>query len=236
MTPILAGYSRVDGEISFHPTPFFIHPYNPTSQPPTIHLPSFLSTSSSISSIPSSVLSFSTSISSFPSTLSLFYDFDFVESKSDHLQFEKKRQHIEYMREQKRRFEEDMKLLDLQHEREKTEMDQLARDLAKAGLSGPVSEPTTPPEYREPPMSSAVSSAVSRPSRFSTSSVTSSPGFFNAFGPSSQLTSPQAPANPTHQSAQSVDRFAGHSLPGSRRNSEKEDFTMEASTFRPGPS
>ncbi|KAJ5584668.1 Armadillo-like helical [Penicillium hispanicum] len=150
--------------------------------------------------------------------------------------FEKKRQHIEYMREQKRRFEEDMKLLDMQHEKEKSEMDQLARDLAKAGLSGPVSEPTTPPEYREPPMSSAVSSAVSRPSRFSTSSVTSSPGFFNAFGPSSQLTSPQAPSNPTHHSAQSVDRFAGHSLPGSRRNSEKEDYTMESSTFRPGPS
>ncbi|KAJ5623963.1 ARM repeat-containing protein [Penicillium lagena] len=143
--------------------------------------------------------------------------------------FEKKRQHIEYMREQKRRFEEDMKLLDMQHEKEKQEMDQLARDLAKAGVSGPVSEPTTPPEYRE----SAVSSAFSRPSRFSTSSVTSSPGFFNAFA-SSQLTSPQASSHTTHHS---VDRFAGHSLPGSRRNSEKEDFIPETvASFRPGPS
>lgn len=137
------------------------------------------------------------------------------------------------MREQKRRFEEDMKLLDIQHEKEKIEMDQLARDLAKAGLQGPVSEPTTPPEYRE----TSVSSAVSRPGRFSTSSVTSSPGFFNAFAPSSTLTSPQAPSHSAHQSAQSVDRFVGHSLPGSRRNSEKEDFVMEqSSTFRPGPS
>lgn len=144
-------------------------------------------------------------------------------------QFEKKRQHIEYMREQKRRFEEDMKLLDMQHEKEKQEMDQLARDLAKAGVSGPVSEPTTPPEYRE----SAGSSAFSRPSRFSTSSVTSSPGFFNAFA-SSHLTSPQTSSHTTHHS---VDRFTGHSLPSSRRNSEKEDFVPETvASFRPGPS
>lgn len=127
-----------------------------------------------------------------------------------------------------------MKLLDMQHEKEKIEMDQLARDLAKAGLSGPgslgpVSEPTTPPEYRDAP----VSSAVSRPGRFSTSSVTSSPGFFNAFA-GSQLTSPQAPS---HAAQGSVDRFAGHSLPGSRRNSEKEDYIMDpSSTLRPGPS
>ncbi|KAJ5115278.1 hypothetical protein NUU61_001037 [Penicillium alfredii] len=133
------------------------------------------------------------------------------------------------MREQKRRFEEDMKLLDMQHEKEKLEMDQLARDLAKAGLSGRASEPTTPPEYREPP---TVSSAFSRPARFSTSSVTSSPGFFNAFAPSN-ITSPQAPS---HTANQSADRFVGHSLPGSRRNSEKEDFIAEpSSTFRPGP-
>ncbi|KAJ5502517.1 Armadillo-like helical [Penicillium fimorum] len=143
--------------------------------------------------------------------------------------FEKKRQHIEYMREQKRRFEEDMKMLDLQHAREKLEMDQLARDLAQAGISGPVSEPTTPPEYRD----TSVSSAFSRPARFSTSSVTSSPGFFNAFAPSN-LTSPQAASQPSQPS---IDRFAGHSVPGSRRNSEKDDFLADpASPFRSGPS
>jgi hypothetical protein len=148
--------------------------------------------------------------------------------QSDCSQFEKKRQHLEFMREQKRRFEEDMKLLDMQHEKEKIEMDQLARDLAKVGLSGPVSEPTTPPEYRDAP----VSTAISRPGRFSTSSVTSSPGFFDAFA-GSQLTSPQAPAHSAHGS---VDRFAGHSLPASRRNSEKEDFMPDPATLRPAPS
>ncbi|KAL5333480.1 hypothetical protein BJX70DRAFT_392137 [Aspergillus crustosus] len=144
--------------------------------------------------------------------------------------FEKKRQHIEYMREQKRRFEEDMKLLDLQHEREQLEMNQLAKDLAKAGLSGPVSEPTTPPEYRE----NGFPGAFSRPTRFSTSSVTSSPGFFNVFA--SSVTSPPSQVN--HDSAQTpTNRFAVHSVPGSRRNSEKEDFGNEpTSPFRPGPS
>ncbi|KAJ6141328.1 hypothetical protein N7470_010224 [Penicillium chermesinum] len=161
--------------------------------------------------------------------------------------FEKKRQHIEYMREQKRRFEEDMKLLDLQHEKEKFEMDQLARSLAKAGLSssgsgphlGRVSEPTTPPgDYGE----SIMSTPASRPShaRFPNASVTSSPGFFGAFA-GSALTSPQTPLQSSHAHSQSVDRFVGHSLPGSRRNSERDDFsgeptTTSTSSFRPGPS
>ncbi|GAB1211576.1 hypothetical protein ATERTT37_000699 [Aspergillus terreus] len=145
--------------------------------------------------------------------------------------FEKKRQHIEYMREQRRRFEEDMKMLDLQHEREKMEMDQIAKDLAKAGLSGPVSEPTTPPEYRE----NGFTGGFTRPTRFSTSSVTSSPGFFNVFAPS-QVTSPPGQIN--HSSSQTpTNRFSVHSVPGSRRNSEKEDFNQEpTSPFRPGPS
>ncbi|PLB41522.1 putative RNA-binding protein [Aspergillus candidus] len=146
--------------------------------------------------------------------------------------FEKKRQHIEYMREQKRRFEEDMKLLDLQHEREKHEMDQLAKDLAKAGLSGPVSEPTTPPEYRE----NHIPAAFTRPTRFSTSSVTSSPGFFNVFAPSQVSSPPSQQMNHT-SSHTPGGRFSVHSVPGSRRNSEKEDFGPEpTSPFRPGPS
>ncbi|KAL2821745.1 hypothetical protein BDW59DRAFT_174097 [Aspergillus cavernicola] len=144
--------------------------------------------------------------------------------------FEKKRQHIEYMREQKRRFEEDMKLLDLQHEREQLEMNKLAKDLAKAGISGPSSEPTTPPEHRE----NGFPGAFSRPTRFSTSSVTSSPGFFNVFA--SSVASPSSQVN--QEPAQTpTNRFAVHSVPGSRRNSEKEDFGNEpTSPFRPGPS
>ncbi|GKZ35980.1 hypothetical protein AbraIFM66950_006853 [Aspergillus brasiliensis] len=152
----------------------------------------------------------------------------------DHLDllssFEKKRQHIEYMREQRRRFEEDMKLLDMQHEKEKQDLERIAENLAKVGMSGPVSEPTTPPEYRENSYP-----AFTRPTRFSTSSVTSSPGFFNVFAPA-QVTTPPSQVN--HNSAQTpTNRFSVHSVPGSRRNSEKEDFTQEpTSPFRPGPS
>lgn len=129
------------------------------------------------------------------------------------------------MREQRRRFEEDMKLLDLQHEKEKLEMDQLARDLAKAGIPGPVSEPTTPPDYHE----NGFSTGFSRSTRFSSSSVTSSPGFFNVFAPSHQMP-PNGAQTPTN-------RFSVHSVPGSRRNSEKEDFGNEplSSPFRSGP-
>lgn len=135
------------------------------------------------------------------------------------------------MREQRRRFEEDMKLLDLQHEKEKHEMDQLARDLAKAGVSGPVSEPTTPPEYRE----NGLPGGFARPTRFSTSSVTSSPGFFNVFAPS-QVTSPSQVNSPGAQTP--TNRFSVHSVPGSRRNSEKEDFGQEQlpSPYRSGNS
>lgn len=123
-----------------------------------------------------------------------------------------------------------MKLLDLQHEKEKLEMDQLARDLAKAGISGPVSEPTTPPEHGD-----SAFSGFSRPTRFSTSSVTSSPGFFNVFAPS-HATSPSSQIN-TSSVQPPTSHFSVHSVPGSRRNSEKEDLIQETtSPLRPGPS
>ena len=128
------------------------------------------------------------------------------------------------MREQRRRFEEDMKMLDQQHEREKQEMDQLQFDLAKAGVSGPVSEPTTPPDYRD----GGLMSSFSRPNRFSTSSVT--PGVLNAFAANQSASGPTQLPDP---------RSTVHSVPGSRRNSEERDFPsfQEPTTpsFRPGP-
>jgi hypothetical protein len=137
------------------------------------------------------------------------------------------------MREQKKRFEADMKLLDMQHERERQEIDQLARDLAHAGLSGPVSEPTTPPEYRD----GGFPTSFARPSRFSTSSVTSSPGIFNIFSPS-QVTSPPATSQARNGATSgSNHRFSVHSVPGSRRNSEEEEYFPDSvAAYRPGPS
>jgi hypothetical protein len=50
------------------------------------------------------------------------------------------------------------------------------------------------------------------------------------------VTSPPGQIN--HSSSQTpTNRFSVHSVPGSRRNSEKEDFNQEpTSPFRPGPS
>lgn len=123
-----------------------------------------------------------------------------------------------------------MKLLDLQQEKEKQEMDQLARDLAQAGLSGPVSEPTTPPEYRD----SGFPSVFSRPTRFSTSSVTSSPGIFNIFSP--QVTSPTATQSKPSSVQTPNNRFSVQSVPGSRRNSEEDEYFPDSvSPYRSGP-
>ncbi|OXV06407.1 hypothetical protein Egran_05825 [Elaphomyces granulatus] len=143
--------------------------------------------------------------------------------------FEKKRQHIEYMREQKKRLEADMKLLDMQQEKERQKMDQLARDLAQAGLSGPVSEPTTPPEYRDP----GFPSVLSQP-RFSASSVTSSPGIFNIFSPS-QITSPPAAQSKPTSAQTPTNHNSVHSVPGSRRNSEEDEYFPESVSSYPRP-
>ena len=118
--------------------------------------------------------------------------------------------------------------MDLQHEREKQEMDQLSHDLAKAGVSGPVSEPTTPPEQHR---DSTFMPSFSRPPRFSTSSASPTSGVLNAFAGSQPSSGP----TPTPDG-----RFAVHSVPGSRRNSEEKDFSSiqepaMTPSYRPGP-
>ena len=128
------------------------------------------------------------------------------------------------MREQRRRFEADLKLLDLQQEKEKREMEALARDLAKAGINGPVSEPTTPPEYRE--NQNGFPSMFSRPSRFSISSAAPSSSMFsNVF--TSQF--------PTPASKSTIGSTSNNgSALSSRRNSENESESSSFQGFRPG--
>ncbi|KAL1954840.1 hypothetical protein VTO42DRAFT_528 [Malbranchea cinnamomea] len=142
--------------------------------------------------------------------------------------YEKKRQHIEYMREQRKRFEADLKLLDLQQEKEKKEMEELARDLAKAGLNGPVSEPTTPPEYRD----NGFPSMFSRPARFSISSGTPSSLLFNNIF-TSQIATPAT--KPTIGSASNHGSIS-ESVLSSRRNSEQDSSSTLFQGFRPGHS
>ncbi|PBP23942.1 RNA-binding protein [Diplocarpon rosae] len=134
---------------------------------------------------------------------------------------EKKKLEYERLREQKRRFEAEMQLLDLQQRREEQELAQMQEDLGRGGTNaGHQSEPTTPPEYRE--STSGFPTVFSRPNRYSTSSLTSPPGIYNRPGRSgSQLTSPQGGI--VQSRLMMDDKLPSESVPGSRRNSDEDE-------------
>ncbi|KAK2751378.1 hypothetical protein FQN55_001115 [Onygenales sp. PD_40] len=141
---------------------------------------------------------------------------------------EKKKLQLEQMREHRRRFELDMMRLEA---KEKEELEQLNRELAQTSLAGPVSEPTTPPEYRE---NNGFPTAFSRPTRFSTSSATAPTGF-NLFN--SQVLSPAVLSPPTQPTSIATPNQSGpHSMLGSRRNSEEEYLPEPFPTLQRGMS
>ncbi|KAL1901392.1 hypothetical protein Sste5346_001797 [Sporothrix stenoceras] len=157
---------------------------------------------------------------------------------------EKKRLEYEKLREQKRRFEAEMQKLDQQQLRDEQELAAMQEDLGRIGAAamatGHQSEPTTPPEYRET-TTSGFPNMLSRPNRYSTSSLTSPPGFlFNRPGRSgSQITSPQSGINlqsSTSASSSSAantqqqqhnfgfdDQLPSRSVPTTRRNSDEDE-------------
>lgn len=143
---------------------------------------------------------------------------------------EKKKIEYERLREQKRRFESEMRLLELQQQREEQELQQMEVEIRTSTSSsktqnGHQSEPTTPPEYRE--TSSGFPSVFSRPNRYSTSSITSPPGLYNRPGRSgSQLTSPQSGIMPSRHILDEM--FSPHSGPISRHGSDDDDDKQEA--------
>ncbi|CAK7566470.1 MAG: hypothetical protein SEPTF4163_004416 [Sporothrix epigloea] len=157
---------------------------------------------------------------------------------------EKKRLEYEKLREQKRRFEAEMHKLDQQQLRDEQELAAMQEDLGRFGAAaalanaGHQSEPTTPPECHE--TSSGFPSMLSRPNRYSTSSLTSPPGLlFNRPGRSgSQITSPRAGAIQSSASPSSThfgfdDQLPSRSVPVTRRNSdehEKEDAVRQDPT------
>jgi hypothetical protein len=114
-----------------------------------------------------------------------------------------------------------MQKLDQAQRREEEDLAALHEDLGRMGMSGHQSEPTTPPEYRE--TSSGFPTMLSRPNRYSTSSLTSPPGLFNnrQSRSGSQLASPQAGILPTRFAFD--DQLPSRSVPGSRRNSDEDE-------------
>lgn len=121
------------------------------------------------------------------------------------------------LREQRRRFEAELELFNLQQARGKQELDQMAQDLSRVNLSaGHQSEPTTPPEYRD----HAFPSVFSRNNRYSASNLTSPPGLNNRSSRSgSQLTSPPTELAQTLHNHINSDTLPSKSVPGSRRGS-----------------
>ncbi|RMZ79770.1 hypothetical protein DV738_g3205, partial [Chaetothyriales sp. CBS 135597] len=135
-----------------------------------------------------------------------------------------KNKQMEEIQREKRKAEEQLRLLELQERSiqmgaSRDELESISTRLHRMSLTGPVSEPTTPPEYAD----SQFSNRYSRSSRVSTNSTISPPGLTNrASQPSSQITSP------------GLTRFSGgmysqgpkpsaKSVPGSRRGSDEEE-------------
>ena len=167
----------------------------------------------------------------------------FVRTRTDPIpQLEKKRLEYEFLKEQRRRFQTEMELLDLQTRNQENEMLRLSGEVNRINLNGqpqtvPKSEPTTPPEYRE---SNGFPSAFSRPNRFSTSSMQSlqsPPGFQpTPLAAHPHRHSTQLPPSRLH--SQTISHIPSKSVPGSRRNSDEEeedeyDYTLTAMNPRP---
>ena len=100
----------------------------------------------------------------------------------------------------------------------KQELDCLNSDLKKSSLdAGHQSEPTTPPEYREP----LFGSVYGRTNRYSTSNITSPPGINRNGRSGSQLTSPPTELVQNLHNHVNADSLPSKSVPGSRRGSSE---------------
>lgn len=149
-------------------------------------------------------------------------------------QLEKKKAEYEYLKEQRRRFEAEMELYDIQIKGAQTEYSRLSQEVGRNNnnnsnnYAGHQSEPTTPPEYRD----QGFPSAFSRPQRYSMQGLTSpqQQGFqSDSSRPGSQITSP-----PQHFH-QGISHMPSKSMPGSRRGSDEEEdnYEFDVSTMNP---
>lgn len=127
------------------------------------------------------------------------------------LQLEKKKKEYEALREQRRRFQTEMDLLDLQSKRDADELARLSSDISL--YSGHQSEPTTPPEYRE----AGFPTSLSRPNRYSTQSLMSPNGKGSFSNRPSRSGSQALPASNSNS------HLPPSSVPGSRPNSDEDD-------------
>jgi hypothetical protein len=131
----------------------------------------------------------------------------------------------------KRLAEEQLRLLELQERRLQMgpnaddSIDTITNRINRVSLNGPVSEPTTPPEYAD----GVYASRYSRGSRMSTSSIMSPPGLGKRFSQASAhngLISPSA--SRLSGSLYTQAQQSAKSVPASRRGSDEEEDYADA--------
>jgi hypothetical protein len=145
-----------------------------------------------------------------------------------------KSKQIEEIQSAKRKAEEQLRLLELQERSiqmgaSREEVESISTRLNRMSMNGPVSEPTTPPEYAD-----SFSNRYSRSSRLSGNSIMSPPGLGKRTSQtSSQIASPAAGRLSGSMYNQSQ-KPSAKSMPGSRRGSdEEEDYAEDLPTIRP---
>lgn len=132
------------------------------------------------------------------------------------MQSERKTEYYESLLAEQKRIEAEMANIDDETRRQVDEHRALERDVNNYIASA--SEPTTPPEYQD-----TFPTAISRPNRYSSASMTSPPGFAvrpNRAG--SQLTSPPSNLIRPYTANNATSHLPSKSVPGSRRNSDEE--------------
>ncbi|EXJ92260.1 hypothetical protein A1O3_00810 [Capronia epimyces CBS 606.96] len=141
----------------------------------------------------------------------------------------KNKQIYEDIQSAKRKAEEQLRLLELQERSLQMgasthDLDRISTRLNRISLNGPVSEPTTPPEYAE----SAFSNRFSRSSRLSMNSLMSPPGLGKRFSQSSsQVTSPPGSRLSGNGLYSQPEKPSAKSVPGSRRGSDEDEYYPE---------
>lgn len=129
----------------------------------------------------------------------------------------------------KRKAEEQLRLLELQERSlqmgaTSQDLERMSTRLNRISLNGPVSEPTTPPEYAE----SGFSNRFSRSSRLSMNSILSPPGLSKRVSQSSsQITSPPANRLSGNGIYGQSQKPSAKSVPGSRRGSDEDEYYPE---------
>ncbi|KIX94095.1 uncharacterized protein Z520_10121 [Fonsecaea multimorphosa CBS 102226] len=141
----------------------------------------------------------------------------------------KNKQMYEDIQNAKRKAEEQLRLLELQERSLQMgattqDLERISTRVNRISLNGPVSEPTTPPEYAE----SGFSNRFSRSSRLSMNSIISPPGLSKRVSQSSsQVTSPppnRLSGNGMYTQSQ---KPSAKSVPGSRRGSDEDEYYPE---------